>query len=674
MVGPVYSFRSEDTPSPAPPPIPLHTRIFNGSHSRFAPKLLNIHENSTFYQRIVLIHGSAGPQSGSFDGTVTVYHHMSEFPPQTFSVCDGYFKSLVHLSPGRNDLKFVLNASAVTEGLTATTSISVNYIPCLQNAPLHLAVIVGKDSELIFDSPKYKREQEGNGLDIAIKKLRMAGYLWQAFTGEQMYRGGMGRRSFRLEEEWTVDTLSNRDPSLRTTAKVHVIRSTRTVKEIRNPDIAQQNPSATKKGDLFSIALDAIREYGGPFTSNPLGQETHVAALFLDTQWDPNMRLIRGHAALGGGSGHIKLGIFGSHTIHAWPKCIEEISSCFMDTTKLDLKEVANDGGDPGLSFQAVNVGIGAFMHEVGHLLGCPHEPSGVMLRGYTILNRSFMTKEPKLTGHQSPRTCLPNDECFWHRLDLLRFRCHPMFRLPLEPITRPSKPVIYPVENGAIVKSLTGIFLIEIHCEGQCRAHLEYPDGPQTEVFLFEDDLRQLLPYEYRRSTPIKLEILSLGSQQTTVNRFEEDLRNSSTPLGSGSLFDSLITNPDTSPSASSIRVLFRRITKFKIYHGSAVDGLEIFYDSGSAMFGNRGGSISEFNFELSEKLIGLHVRVGAWIDCVQIITNIRRSALYGNITGGEPMDLIPPPGYTIAGIHGYVQQWLTRIGITYSSDLHTF
>lgn len=36
----------------------------------------------------------------------------------------------------------------------------------------------------------------------------MTAYMWQAMTAEDLRCHGVGRRTFRLEEEWTSDTVS----------------------------------------------------------------------------------------------------------------------------------------------------------------------------------------------------------------------------------------------------------------------------------------------------------------------------------------------------------------------------------------------------------------------------------------------------------------------------------
>ncbi|CAF1515620.1 unnamed protein product, partial [Rotaria sordida] len=77
-------------------------------------------------------------------------------------------------------------------------------------------------------------------------------------------------------------------------------------------------------------------------------------------------------------------------------------------------------------------------MHEVGHLFGCPHQRSGVMMRDYIRLNRSFCVTEPP-----GP-PALNRAECSWHRLDLLRFRAHPCFALPNDQVFEESEVQIF--------------------------------------------------------------------------------------------------------------------------------------------------------------------------------------------------------------------------------------
>lgn len=101
---------------------------------------------------------------------------------------------------------------------------------------MHLSIVLANDSVGDFEGPI----DRPNGVEEAVKKLRMAAYLWQAYTAEQVYRsfgsptnGVSARRTFRLEEEWLEDTLSLQESEVwRSSAKVHVVRSDLTVERI----------------------------------------------------------------------------------------------------------------------------------------------------------------------------------------------------------------------------------------------------------------------------------------------------------------------------------------------------------------------------------------------------------------------------------------------------------
>merc|ERR1711977_324889 len=349
-------------------------------------------------------------------------------------VCESYFKALLYLLPGPNRLIFNFTSPKLANNNLGnpihSSQLIVHMIPPLAAPPLQLVILMAKDSPGRFDSVPARIEREDNSLETAIKKFRMSAYLWQAFTAEQMHRQKLGRRVFRFEEEWTNGTASYRDNAagtMRSEAKIHVVRCSKTVAELRDLDLAQQNPNAKRSGDLFSIAMEAVKDYFKPLP----GQKQYVSVLLLDSHWDKAHNMITGHAALGGGSGEIQLAVFGSQALQSYPSHIEEVVPAFSDCTPTDTNFVANDCSESGSSWEAANIGIGAHMHEVGHLFGLPHRPSGVMARDYTRLNRTFTVGEPFSTRTRSPgKKFLPREEeCAWSRLDCLRFRYHPCFR-----------------------------------------------------------------------------------------------------------------------------------------------------------------------------------------------------------------------------------------------------
>ncbi|PYH93288.1 hypothetical protein BO71DRAFT_4641 [Aspergillus ellipticus CBS 707.79] len=670
----------------------------NGSASRsptpsspYAPRLVSVSDNSWVHQKVLLVYGQIGdPRQHPMDGTVTVYHHQDSFPSASWPVTSSHFKTLVHLVPGPNRLRFEFVSAKSSSGSSHPTAhssyICINYLPLVNAPPLHLVILQGKDSDGTFDAVPERQQREGNGLETAIQKYRMAAYLWQAFTGEQMFRNNFGRRCFRFEEEWQTGTLSRRDAAngvMRNEAKVHVIRTDKTVAELRDLNLAQQNDSATHKDELFRIARDAVKDY---FHLQP-GQKQYVSVLLLDSHWDTSSETITGHAALGSSSGDLKMAIFGSHSLQSYPSSLEDVVDAFSDCTRTNTEFVANDSGEGGSSWEAANIGIGAHLHEVGHLFGCPHQESGIMLRDYVRFNRTFLTREPfaTRTKTQGLKLCLPQDECSWHRLDALRFRFHPCFRLPGDaPIGSDDSIQVWPVENGKILfTASTGIAFIELYAEGDnaCHNFIEYlnsessSNGLPKQVTVTESELRQrVFGTEKEKKKSIRLVVYSggLGSHTVeSVNALKSKqslvkLPKSHTGYKGNKLGFSQLEGSQPEQVLLDCAATTKLLTSVRIYHENAVHGLEFFYeDATSQLFGNRGGKPGGDDFVIDtrrgEILLGFFIRAGQWIDGIEILTSQgRKSGLFGNAQGGTGYTLIPPLGYKIAGISGSSGPWI--------------
>ncbi|OQE28576.1 hypothetical protein PENSTE_c003G08522 [Penicillium steckii] len=660
--------------------------------SPYAPRIVSISDNNWVHQKVLLIYGQVGdPRQHPLDGNVTVFHHQDNFPSLGWPVTASHFKALVHLVPGPNRLRFDFVSPKLSTGsnypAVHSTWININYLPLVNSPPLHLVVLLGKDSEGTYDAVPERQEREGNGLEMAIRKYRTAAYLWQAFTGEQMYRNNLGRRCFRFEEEWQSGSLSRRDSTagqMRNEAKVHVVRSDKTVAEIRDLNIAQQNKDAKNKDELFNIAKDAVRKHFHPKS----GQQQYVSVLLLDSHWDTGSQTVTGHAALGSGDDDIKMAIFGSHCLQSYPSCLEEVVDAFSDCTRTDTNFVANDSGEAGSNWESANLGIGAHLHEVGHLFGCPHQENGIMLRDYVQLNRSYLTKEPfsTRTKAQGLKVCLPNDECGWHRLDALRFRFHPAFRLPNDaPVSTDDSVQVWPVESGKILFSASsGIAFMELYKEGDefCHDYIEYlntessPNGLPKQITITENELRQkIFGTEKEKKKKIRLVVFSgaLGSYTVEdVGALKSKsslvkLPKSQTGYKSGILGHSNMEGSEPQQLLlESAFVSTKLLTSIKVYHGRALDGLEFCYeDMTSQLFGKRGGKPGGDEFVLDvrrgEILLGFYVRAGFWIDGIEILTSQgRKSGFYGNATGGSGHTLIPPLGYKIAGVSGTCGSWV--------------
>ncbi|KAG5958499.1 hypothetical protein E4U56_005481 [Claviceps arundinis] len=661
------------------------------SLSQYAPRVHNILENSWVYQKVLLLHGSIGePGKHSVDGTIVVSRYDDSFPPINWPVCESHFKALVYLQPGPN--KFRLDFSSPRLANSSSTNpihasyLTVHMIPTMNAPPLQLAIIVAKDSPETFDAPPSRVEREGNGLDTAVRKFRMAAYLWQAFTAEQMWRQRLGRRSFRFEEEWGLGTANHRDRehgTLRSEARIHIIRSDKTVAEIRGLNSAQALSEATEKSLLFKLAVDSVN---GHF-KNPPGQKTYVSALFLDTHWDPHTKTVSGHAAVGGSMGDLHISIFGSHCLHSYPSTLEEVAPSFTDCTPIDTNYVSNEGSEAGSSWEVANLGVGAHLHETGHLFGCPHQESGVMQKDYIVFNRSFVPREAYSTRTKSKGGLVQlADECGWHRLDCLRFRAHPAFRLPNDaPRNADDSVQAFAMEGGTVISTaMTGISHVEIYGDGDnvCHAWLEFAteNGPvQRQLALTEQDLRARMP-EAKRKGRMSISIKSHGGGSLTIADFREfTSKGSMVKLGGNKLaFRSQVLGAAKMDDCEQQNLVFTSALKTDkvmsqviAYHNSALHGLEFVYDDNTTqLLGERGepGASQTFDFDVrrGEYLSGLLVRAGSQIEGIQLLTSLgRKSPVFGNARGGTAHNVIPPRGYSICGISGSCGSWVDNLSV---------
>ena len=300
-------------------------------------------------------------------------------------------------------------------------------------------------------------------------------------------------------------------------------------------------------------------------------------------------------------------------------------------------------------------LGLGAHLHEVGHVLGCPHQSKGIMLQDYGVFNRTFLTREPYSTRTKQPglQPCLPEHECAWHRLDTLRFRSHPCFKLVTDaPINTEDGVSVWAVDQGRlIVTAKSGISFIEIRPEGEsfCETWIEYaesPEGYPRQVVLTEADLRSRLPPELKKRK-LSLEIFSHGGGKYVVQDVNQAVVKVKMPKSltgyMGPKFGHS-SQPGTQHQDIFLPHIFdqkKLLLAVKVHYGFALDGLEFIYEDGSScIFGKSGGKESTFNLDTrkGEILSGFFVRAGVWVDGIEILTTLgRRSGFFGNAAGGS-------------------------------------
>ena len=398
---------------------------------------------------------------------------------------------------------------------------------------------------------------------------------------------------------------------MRSEARVHVIRSDKTLAEIRELSKAQHGNQAANKNALFEVAATAAKNYFNPLP----GQKQYVSMMLLDSHWDRDLRMVTGHAAIGAQSDDLHLAIYGSHCLQSYPSTFEEVVPAFTDCTPTDTNHVANDGNDAGSSWEAANVGIGAHLHEIGHVFGCPHQESGIMLRDYLVLNRTFVPREAYSTRTKTKGgLALQGDECVWHRLDCLRFRAHPAFRLPNDPPLHIDESVqAFSTESGkALVSSKSGISFVEIFSDRDdvCHGWIEFPlerDSIRRQVTLDEQELRAKLP-DAKKKGRINICVRSHGGGSLKIDDFHLFTGKSASVKLSGGRhgYRSNILGEAAPDRSQPQEVIFsssekqeRVLSKVAVYHDrSVVFGLEFYFDNDSSQqFGSKSGTFSTFD-----------------------------------------------------------------------------
>lgn len=381
--------------------------------------------------------------------------------------------------------------------------------------------MVAKDSPLMVDCPPRKFgaiSSAHSSLDAAIAKLRVTAYMWQALTAEEMRSNGLGRRSFRLEDEWSPDTTSRaftNETAMNSTAKIHLIRTEKTVAELRDAQLAQQNPNASRSNELHEIFTEALLEHGAPFTQDA---RPVVAGMILDSHYDTKNRLIVAHAALGGhNSDGLSLGIFGSHLTYSWPRFMEEIPDCLLDTASPG-DCVGNDNGECVSMWEACSVGQGAFLHEVGHAFSAPHT-TGIMSRGYSQdWPKGFLSKtaycQYNTTEGISPVTPDTPNDCHWDIRDLLRFRNLIHFRLPSDVDLGDASPryELHDDEDFLRVVVTSEAGMARVMLNGTPEASPSVKD-PATSIQFTLDELET----RFDRDQPLDLEVVAMNGKHRT-------------------------------------------------------------------------------------------------------------------------------------------------------------
>ncbi|KAF3039739.1 hypothetical protein E8E12_006510 [Didymella heteroderae] len=497
-----------------------------------ALRITNVEDGETIHQRCLLIAGTCTSKDPEDFVSVktTGANDIEVFPEQTWPVHSSHFKALVMLSPGSNTLEITHMGQGKR---VASMKISLLYIPLLQYPPLHLAIMVAKDSPLLMDCPPQKAgglSSAHSDLSAAIEKFRMTAYMWQAMTAEDMRAKGLGRRTFRLEEEWTVDTVSRDfinarhsehhacdfEDAIRSTAKVTVVRSSKTKKEILYAE--GKNTTPTTSNELFDIFMEALADHGGQFDtlSSPV-----VAGLILDAHYNKCTEQAFGHVSTGRhNSSGISLGTFGSHLTYSWPRFTEEVNSCLTDARvpgpkiakgKSTIWESCAFGQSSFLSAVGLAFGVNTNSHEHGSQCTMAQDWRGQFL--------------PIADAHDGLREDVEMADCSTLDLkDALNLRLARHFLLPSDKhfsdAQRTAEPVAEPKftdnEQGELAASLritsaVGIARISFNKTPESTPSINTPTGEREYT---QDELER----RFNRYQPLRLDVLGLNGKELAI------------------------------------------------------------------------------------------------------------------------------------------------------------
>lgn len=139
------------------------------------------------YQKVLSITGViADPATQRMDGNLAVSRLDDAFPATHWPVSESHWKCLAYLLPGPNKLRFDFTSPKLSHNNSSnpihSTFMTIHYVPPLSAPPLQLVILLGSDSPGTFDAVPTRIENEGNDINTAVKKFRMAAYLWQAYT------------------------------------------------------------------------------------------------------------------------------------------------------------------------------------------------------------------------------------------------------------------------------------------------------------------------------------------------------------------------------------------------------------------------------------------------------------------------------------------------------------
>ncbi|KAI8977679.1 Jacalin-like lectin domain-containing protein [Mycotypha africana] len=299
------------------------------------------------------------------------------------------------------------------------------------------------------------------------------------------------------------------------------------------------------------------------------------------------------------------------------------------------------------------------------------------MSRGYNNWNRTFLAKEPG----RGPITPQEEEGSQWHRVDILRLRFHPAFRIPEDGpigVKDLSKPSFTALENNHLqISSPAGLTLIEILVNGRYRTHYEFVQEQPKSITLSLSDICQKCSCDLNREQ-VSLAAVCANQEHKQLDHLSNFLSSHRVTNLQG--LNGIILKSDIYGASSeegkdkSFAIFFdnnqqrKQLRRIKVNHGAFLDGFTLIYKDGSqSQVGKTDGGCSEFDISPGEQIQGFYVSNGAWIDGIQFKLSSGRVSPWFGGKGGGISHVEPPEGYEIVGVFASAARWMEQFGIFY-------
>ncbi|NLH16193.1 MAG: hypothetical protein GX455_06415 [Phycisphaerae bacterium] len=280
--------------------------------------------------------------------TVTVPTQSRIWP-----TAESFYRGVVQLEPGDNEIR--ISAPGHPNRI-----LRIRHVPIQTSHRLRFLYVLSSDGDGSFQAPPGEPADQTS----ALRRIATAGRLQQAAIAELLFMAGQPRMTFCPE--------SNFDGSV----DVGVVRLPLTTRQIQ-----------TMAGLQIWLELYQYLQ-----KTDPSFMDRKYLAFLSMTRFDPVTRKVIAHTALGGGN----LALYGSGNLHTWPQSPDEIATRFSDVRVVSDFGLYDDSALRGTFWANFTTGLGASLHELGHVLGLSHSgvATDLMERGFDHINHLFMPLE----------------------------------------------------------------------------------------------------------------------------------------------------------------------------------------------------------------------------------------------------------------------------------------